>query len=96
MNTWRRTTINGLAALAAVLLGAASVAGIDQMANTHPLNPTKVAGPASSASQPSLHHQVLIGLAKGSLPGGYPYDELREEENDENYHETLFVPPSPA
>jgi hypothetical protein len=39
--------------------------------------------------QTSLHHLVLRGLAKVSLPGGFPYDEPRDERSDESYQETL-------
>jgi hypothetical protein len=30
---------------------------------------------------------VLLSLAKGSLPGGFPYDELQGENYEESYQE---------
>lgn len=93
--------VPALAALAVLLLGAASVSGVDQMANN------KAAANAASVSsvaatlpavapdgQPPLRQMVLLGLADGSLPGGFPYDEPREEKYDENYHESLRAGPA--
>lgn len=91
MNRSRKTTLRGIAALTAVLLGAAGAAGVDQMATVHPQKPTAVAAQATSDGQQSLHQLVKLGLAKGSLPGGFPFDEPREEEYDENHQETLFL-----
>lgn len=86
----------GVAALAAILLSMAGATGLDQMASAQPQNPTLVAQDVTSDGQSSLHHLVMLGLAKGSLPGGFPYDDPREEKYDENFQETLYVPPVPA
>jgi hypothetical protein len=95
MSLWRKTVVPALAALAVFLLGAAGVSGVDEMANNKAAN----AGPDSRAAavpdypQP-LRHTIILGLADGSLPGGFPYDELREEKYDENYQESLRVGPA--
>jgi hypothetical protein len=100
MRFWRRPIVPVLAALAVVLLGAASASGVDQMANP---NVTNAASLTTSApvtipdvpadSRPPLRHLVMLGLADGSLPGGFPYDEPREEKYDENYLEALHLGP---
>ena len=90
MGLWRRAVAPGIAALAVIFAGAASASGIDQMANAKIHNPTSAAMSAVVAGgQTSLHHLVLRGLAKGSLPGGYPFDEPRDERSDEDYQEIL-------
>ena len=90
MALWRRAFGPGIAALAVIFLGGASASGIDQMANAKIHGPTSAIMSAVSADgQTSLHHLVLRALAKGSLPGGYPYDEPRDERSDEDYQETL-------
>ncbi|MBT2538923.1 hypothetical protein [Arthrobacter sp. ISL-69] len=95
MRLWTKTVVRALAALAVVLLAAASAAGMDQMANTKVANTASAAIPAVAAdSQPTLRHLVIRGLAEGGLPGGFPYDEPREERYDENYQETLQIGPA--
>lgn len=94
MKLWTKTVVRALAALAVVLLAAASAAGMDQMANTKVANTASAAIPAVAASQPTLRHLVIRGLAEGGLPGGVPYDEPREERYDENYQETLQIGPA--
>jgi len=94
MSLWRKTVVPALAALAVFLLGAAGASGVDEMANNKAAN----AGPASRAAAvpdnpPPLRHTIVLGLADGALPGGFPYDELREEKYDENYQESLRVGP---
>jgi hypothetical protein len=97
MSLWRKRIVPGLAALAAVLLIAAGAAGVDQMANIRISSPALVTIPTVTAGgQPPLRHLILRGLAEGSLPGGLPYDEAPEEEYDENYQETLYLPTTPA
>lgn len=89
--------VPALAALAVFLLGAASVSGVDQMANSKAANAASVAVTLPAVApdgQPPLRQMVLLGLANGSLPGGFPYDEPREEKYDENYHESLRVGPA--
>lgn len=92
--------VPALAALAVFLLGAASVSGVDQMANSKAANAASVSSVAATVpavapdGQPPLRRMVLLGLADGSLPGGFPYDEPREEKYDENYHESLRVGPA--
>jgi hypothetical protein len=80
----------GLAAAASFFLVAASVAGIDEMANA------KIPGLSAEAVQattmntePGLEHLLLVGLSQGTLPGGFPNDDPRDDELDENYLETL-------
>ncbi|MET4587889.1 hypothetical protein ACVLB3_002525 [Pseudarthrobacter sp. PvP022] len=96
MSAWRRRTVPGLAAVAAFLLVAASVAGIDEMANA------KIPGVASETVQatalntePGLEHILLAGLNQGTLPGGFPNDDVRDDKYDDDYLETLHVQPSP-
>jgi hypothetical protein len=90
MTLWRKTMVPALAALAVFLLGAASVSGVDQMANSKAANAAAVTVPAAVADgRPPLRQLVMLGLADGSLPGGFPYDEPREEKYDENYQESL-------
>lgn len=96
MRIWRRTVVTGVAALAVVFLGAAGAAGLDQMANAKTQNPALAAVPLVSDGPAPLHRMVTLGLAEGSLPGGFPYDEAREEKYDENFQETLHVPTAPA
>lgn len=88
--------VPALAALAVFLLGAASVSGLDQMANSKAAaNAAAVTVPAVVADgRPPLRQMVMLGLADGSLPGGFPYDEPREEKYDENYQESLRVGPA--
>lgn len=89
------TIVPVLATLAVVLLGAASASGVDQMAIIKVTNPASITIPAVAADgQPPLHHLLLLGLAEGSLHGGFPYDEPREEKYDENYQEALHVGPA--
>jgi hypothetical protein len=95
MRFWRRPIVPLLAALAVVLLGAASASGVDQMAKTNLTNAASVTIPDVPADgRPPLRQLVMLGLADGSLPGGFPYDELREEKYDENYPETLHLGPA--
>jgi hypothetical protein len=92
MRFWRKIIVPGLAALAAVLLSAAGASGIDQMANAKINNPPPVTTQVVAADgRPPLRRLVLLGLAEGSLPGGFPYDEAREEKYEENIQETLSV-----
>lgn len=92
MMLWKQTIVPGIAALAVMLLGAAAASGVDQMANAKIRNPAPVTTQTVAADgQPPLRHLVLLGLAEGSLPGGFPYDEPREERYDENYQEKLHV-----
>ena len=87
--------VPALAALAAFLLGAASVSGVDQMANNKAANAAAVTALAVVADgQPTMRQMVMHGLAEGALPGGFPYDEPREEKYDENYQESLRVGPA--
>ncbi|ASN20116.1 hypothetical protein CGK93_10885 [Arthrobacter sp. YN] len=88
--------VPGLAAVAAVLLVAAGVAGIDEMANAK--MPVLAAGTVQAATMntvPRLELVLLDGLNQGALPGGFPNDEPREEKYDENYLETLHYQPRP-
>lgn len=89
--------VPALAALAVFLLGAASVSGLDEMANSKAASGASVTVtvPGTVADgKPPLRQMVMLGLADGSLPGGFPYDELREEKYDENYQESLRVGPA--
>lgn len=79
--------VPGLAAMAIALLGAAGASGLDEMASARIVHPASAAVAAAPDGQPPLRHLILLGLAKGSLPGGLPHDELREEKNEENYQE---------
>ena len=94
MRLWTKTVVRALAALAVVLLAAASAAGMDQMASTKGANTASAAILPVADSQPTLRHLVIRGLAEGGLPGGFPYDEAREERYDENYQETLHIGPA--
>lgn len=92
MRLWTKTVVPVLAALSAVLLAAAGASGVDQMANIKVTNTASVTVSAVAADgQPPLRHLVIRGLAEGALPGGFPYDEPREERDDENYQESLQV-----
>jgi hypothetical protein len=95
MRLWTKTVVPALAVLAVVLLAAAGASGLDQMANTKVTNTASATIPGVAAdSQPTLRHLVIRGLAEGALPGGFPYDEAREEKYDENYQETLQIGPA--
>ena len=85
MEMWNRFLVPGLAATAIALLGAAGASGIDEMAGARITHPAPVAAAAAADGQPPLRHLILLGLDKGSLPGGPPHDELREERYEENY-----------
>ncbi|MDQ0617306.1 hypothetical protein [Arthrobacter globiformis] len=90
MGLWRRVFVPGIAALAVIFLGGTSAASIDQMANAKIRSPTSgTVSVVVADGHTSLPHLVLRSLAKGSLPGGYPYDEPRDERSDEDYQETL-------
>jgi hypothetical protein len=39
---------------------------------------------------------LFFGMAEGAFPGGFPYDDAREERLDENFQETLYLPVTPA
>lgn len=87
----------GMAALGVILLGTAAASGIDQMVNVKMVAAGPVTVSAAGADgPPPLRHIVLRGLAEGSLPGGFPQDEAREEKYDEKFAETLHQPPAPA
>ncbi len=85
MEMWNKFVVPGLAATAIALLGAAGASGIDEMASARITHPAPAA--AAADGQPPLRHLILLGLDKGSLPGGPPHDELREEKYEENYQE---------
>lgn len=87
MKVWDKFVVPAIAAVALALLGAAGASGIDEMASARITAPASAAVPAAAGGQPSLRHLILLGLAKGSLPGGLPYDDLREEEYEETYQE---------
>jgi hypothetical protein len=93
MRMWKKFIVPGIAALALALLGAAGASGIDEMASARITPPASAAVPAASDGQPPLRHLILLGLDKGSLPGGLPYDELREERYEEDYQEALGAGP---
>lgn len=96
MSAWRRTIVPGLAALAAFLLVAAGVAGIDEMANAKiPGLATGTVQTTAANTEPGLEHLILAGLNKGTLPGGFPNDEARDEKYDEDISETLHFQPRP-
>lgn len=81
-----------MAALAALLMIAAAAAGLDEMANIRVPSPALVTIPVAAAdAQPPVRHLILRSLAEGSLPGGFPYDEPREEKYDEDYQEALRI-----
>jgi hypothetical protein len=87
MRIWTKFMVPGIAATAIVLIGAAGASGIDEMANARIEQPAPVTVAVAADGQPPLRHLVLLGLAEGSLPGGLPYDELREEKYEESYQE---------
>jgi hypothetical protein len=87
MRIWTKFMVPGIATMAIVLIGAAGAAGIDEMASARIEQPSPVTVAAATDGQPPLRHLVLLGLAEGSLPGGLPYDELREEKYEESYQE---------
>ena len=93
MEIWNKFLVPGLAATAIALLGAAGASGIDEMANARITHPAPAAAAATADGQPPLRHLILLGLDKGSLPGGPPHDELREERYEENYQEALGAGP---
>ncbi|CAN7516095.1 hypothetical protein LJR078_003712 [Arthrobacter sp. LjRoot78] len=96
MSVWRRRTVHGLAAVAAFFLLAASVAGIDEMANAKiPGAATGIVQTATMNTEPGLEHVLLAGLSQGTLPGGFPNDDVRDDKYDEDYLETLHVQPRP-
>ncbi|WP_426978194.1 hypothetical protein ACQCSU_02995 [Pseudarthrobacter sp. O4] len=84
---WNKFLVPGLAVMAIALLGAAGASGIDEMASARITQPAPAAAAAAADGRPPLRHLILLGLDKGSLPGGLPYDELREERYEENYQE---------
>jgi sulfite exporter TauE/SafE len=84
MRIWTKIMVSGIAAVAVVLLGAAGASGIDEMANARIGQQAPITAAAAADGQQPLRHLVLLGLAEGALPGGLPYDELR----DENYEES--------
>ncbi|MDQ0662004.1 hypothetical protein QFZ35_000502 [Arthrobacter ulcerisalmonis] len=87
MRIWKKYVVPGIAAITVVLLGGAGASGADEMANARITHPAAVTTVAAHTGQLSLRHLVLLGLAKGSLPGGPPYDDLQEETREENYQE---------
>lgn len=88
--------VPGLAVVAAFLLVAAGVAGVDEMANAKiPVLATGTVQAATMNTEPGLEHVLLAGLTQGTLPGGFPNDEPREDKYDENYLETLHFQPRP-
>jgi hypothetical protein len=89
MGMWNKFLVPGLAAMAIALLGAAGASGIDEMASARIAQPAPAAAAASADGQAPLRHLILLGLDKGSLPGGPPPDELREERYEETYQEAL-------
>lgn len=94
MSAWRRRTVRGLAAVAAFFLVAASVAGIDEMANAKiPGTATGTVQATAVNTEPGLEHVLLAGLNQGSLPGGFPNDDVRDDKYDEDYLETLHLQP---
>ncbi|MHA7290360.1 hypothetical protein ACX80V_12010 [Arthrobacter sp. MDT3-24] len=96
MSAWRRKIVPGLAAVAAFLLIAAGVAGIDEMANAKiPGLATGTVQTTTMNTEPGLEHVLLAGLNHGTLPGGFPNDEPRDEKYEENYLETLHFRPRP-
>ena len=87
MRIWMKVMVPGIAAVAVVLFGAAGASGMDEMANARIGQPPPITAAAAADGQPPLRHLVLLGLAEGSLPGGLPYDELRDENYEESYQE---------
>jgi hypothetical protein len=95
MRLWKRTIVPAMAALAVVLLGAASASGVDRMAAANIPAPASVSASVIAADgQPPLRRLVLLGLAEEALPGGVPYDELREETYVEQHQEKHHVEPA--
>jgi hypothetical protein len=86
---WEKIVVPGIAAMAIALLGAAGASGVDEMASARIEHPASAPVAATAGGQPPLRHLILLGLAKGSLPGGLPHDELREEKYEESYQEAL-------
>ena len=91
MRTWWKIAVRGVSILAVALLTASGAAGLDQMAIANTQNPTQVVVLLASGGQQSLHHSVMLGLAEGSLPGGWPFDDAPEERTEEDLQETLHV-----
>ena len=87
LRIWTKIVVPGIAAVAVVLLGAAGASGIDEMANARIGQTAPSSAAAATDGQPPLRHLVLLGLAEGSLPGGFPYDELRDEADEVSYQE---------
>lgn len=87
MRIWTKIIAPGIAAVAVVFLGAAAASGIDEMANARIGQPAPITAATAADGQPPLRHLVLLGLAESSLPGGFPYDELRDERYEETYQE---------
>jgi hypothetical protein len=97
MRIWTKFMVPGIATMAIVLIGAAGATGIDEMASARIEQPAPVTVAAAPDGQPPLRHLVLLGLAEGSLPGGLPYDELRDEKYEESYQEATVgwtMPPA--
>jgi hypothetical protein len=87
MRFWTKIIAPGIAAVAVAFLGAAAASGIDEMANARIGQPAPITAAAAADGQPPLRHLILLGLAESSLPGGLPYDELRDEKYEESYQE---------
>jgi hypothetical protein len=95
MRLWKRSIVPAMAALAVVLLGAAGASGVDRMAAANIPAPASVSASSVAADgQPPLRRLVLRGLAEGAVPGGIPYDELREETYDEQHQEKHHIEPA--
>ena len=73
-------------------MGAAGASGVDEMANARIGQPAPAGEAAAADGQLPLRHLVLLGLAAGSLPGGFPYDELRDENREESYQDGTVRP----
>ncbi|WP_427136527.1 hypothetical protein [Pseudarthrobacter sp. S9] len=56
-----------------------------------PTPPSVTTSVVAADGGPPPRRLVLLGLAEGSLPGGFPRDELREETYDEKYHEKHHI-----
>ncbi|MDQ0729925.1 hypothetical protein [Arthrobacter sp. B1I2] len=69
MRIWKKYVVPRIAAITVVLLGGAGASGADEMANARITHPAAVTTVAAHTGQLSLRHLVLLGLAKGSLPG---------------------------
>ena len=95
MRLWKRSIVPAIAALAVALLGAAGASGVDRMAAANIPAPAPVGASIVAADgQPPLRSLVLRGLAEGAVPGGTPYDELREETYDEQHQEKHHIEPA--